>query len=380
MNKKAFIFGVSVSGENFTDRVKESHRLKMNFENGQNVILLSPRRMGKTSLVQKVMQETNGDTIKVVYLDIYDCRNENEFYQKLAHAVLRATASRADQMIDFVKQFLSTLVTKVTFSPTPDSDFSFSFGLNLTDTNDPTEILNLPERIAEKTGKHIVICIDEFQQIGEMPDTQTIQKRLRGIWQLQQNVSYCLFGSKKHMLLRLFKDKRKPFYQFGDTIELGTIPTEDWVTFICRKFTERDIAISKAQAEAICTSVRNYSSYVQQMAWNVMLCCNKSVTDKDIEEALNETILQNTTLFQEQIKDLSAYQMNFLRAICSGIHSGFTAKDILDRFNLGAKSNVSRLHTSLVEKELIESLDQKLYITDPVFEVWFKRNCCPRLY
>lgn len=172
-----------------------------------------------------------------------------------ATSVLRATASRSDQVLDFIKQFLTSLVPKVSFSPTPDSDFSFSLGLNLADNNDPTEILNLPERIAEKTGKHIVVCIDEFQQIGEMTDSLTMQKRLRSVWQLQQNVSYCLFGSKKHMLLRLFKDRRKPFYQFGDTIELGAIPTEDWVPFICKKFNERNIVISEEQAAKICTQV-----------------------------------------------------------------------------------------------------------------------------
>lgn len=318
----------------------------MNFENGQNVILVSPRRMGKTSLVQKVAHEINDQHIKVVFMDIYDCRNEQEFYQKFATTVLRATAT----------------------------DFSFSLGLNLTDNNDSAEILNLPERIAEKTGKHIVVCIDEFQQFGEMQDSLTIQKRLRSVWQLQQNVSYCLFGSKKHMLLRLFKDRRKPFYQFGDTIELGPISTDDWVPFICQKFSARNIAITPEQAAKICTLVRNYSSYVQQLAWNVMLSCEETVTDEDIDMAMQETINQNITLFQEQIKDLSSYQMNFLRAICQGIHSGFTSKDILERFSLGAKSNINRLHTSLIEKELIESIDQKLYIMDPVFETWFCKN------
>lgn len=374
MMKKAFIYGVSVAGENFTDRVKETRRLKMDFENGQNVILLSARRMGKTSLVQKVANEINSATIKVVYMDIYDCRNDHDFYQKFATEVLRAAASRSEQLLEYVKQFLSNLVPKVSFSPTPDTDFSFSLGLNLKDYDDPSEILNLPERIAQQTGKHIVICIDEFQQIGEMPDSLTIQKRLRSVWQLQQNVSYCLFGSKKHMLLRLFKDRRKPFYQFGDTMELGPIPTEDWVPFIRQKFESRGIAITHEQAARICTLVRNYSSYVQQLAWNVMLNCDEVVTDADIDEAMDETIRQNITLYQEQIKDLSSYQMNFLRAICHGIHSGFTSKDILERFSLGAKSNVNRLHTSLIEKELIESVDGELHFMDPVLGTWFAKN------
>ena len=73
---------------------------------------------------------------------------------------------------------------------------------------EPEEILNLPQRLAEKRGKHILICIDEFQQIGEFADSLTMQKRMRGVWQCQQNVSYCLFGSKKHMLENIFQNRK----------------------------------------------------------------------------------------------------------------------------------------------------------------------------
>ena len=375
MIKKAFVYGVSVAGENFTDRIKETQRLKMDFENGQNVILLSPRRMGKTSLVQKVMHEVNPRLVKVVYMDIYDCKSDVDFYRKYATEILKATASGSELMLDYAKQFLSSLIPQITFSPSPDTSLSLSFSLNQKDCEKPEEILNLPERIAAKTGQHIVVCIDEFQQIGEMPDSITLQERLRSVWQLQQQVSYCLFGSKKHMLQRLFKDKRMPFYQFGDTINLDVIPTADWVEFICKKFNEREIRITSSQAERICTSVRNYSSYVQQLAWNVMLICNDEVNDALIDEGIEETLRQNSALYQEQIKDLSSYQMNFLRAICQGVHYGFTTKYTLDRYHLGSKSNISRLHTSLIEKELIESKDEKLYIMDPVFELWFSREC-----
>ena len=105
-----------------------------------------------------------------------------------------------------------------------------------------------------------------------------------------------------------------------------------------------------------------------------MLTCEDVVTDEDIEESMNETINQNIVLFQEMIKDLSSYQMNFLRAICQGVHSGFTTKQILNQYSLGSKSNINRLHTSLIERELVESRDGKLYITDPVFEAWFSRK------
>lgn len=375
MMKKAFVYGVSVAGENFTDRVKETRRLKMDFENGQNVILLSPRRMGKTSLVQKVMREVDSEKVKVIYLDIYDCKSDIDFYRKFASEVLRATAGKADILLENARQFLSSLVPQISFSPSPDSTMSLSFGLSMKNCERPEEVLNLPERIAEKAGVHIVVCIDEFQQIGEMQDSVNLQKRMRSVWQLQQHVSYCLFGSKKHMLHRLFKDKRMPFYLFGDTIELDVIPTEDWVSFICHKFEEKNIGITPDQAARICTSVRNYSSYVQQLAWNVMLLSDNEVTDEVIDAAIEETVRQNCALYQEQIKDLSSFQMNFLRAICQGIHSGFTYKDILERFHLGSKSNVSRLQSSLIEKELVESKDGQFFIMDSVFEIWFRQEC-----
>ena len=94
MIKKSFIYGVAVEGDNFTDRVKETNRLKSDFENGQNVVLISPRRIGKTSLIKKVQSLIDTDSTIVVYMDIYDCRNEYEFYNRLASSVLKQTSDR----------------------------------------------------------------------------------------------------------------------------------------------------------------------------------------------------------------------------------------------------------------------------------------------
>ena len=83
----AFVYGMSVEGDNFTDRVNETKRLKMDFENGINVILVSPRRIGKSSIVRKVMNEITDPKIKTVYIDIYDCRSEYDFYNRFASAI-----------------------------------------------------------------------------------------------------------------------------------------------------------------------------------------------------------------------------------------------------------------------------------------------------
>ncbi len=373
--KKSFIYGVAVEGNNFTDREKETRRLKQDFENGQNMILISPRRMGKTSLVRKVQTLVDTKSIVTVYMDIYDCRNEYEFYNKFAASLMKQTAGKAEAVMKNIKEFLVRLSPTLSFGPDPNNELSVSLGITPKDYS-PEEILQLPERMAAKMGKHIVVCIDEFQQIGEFPDSLKVQKKMRGIWQLQSNASYCLFGSKKHLLTNLFQSKKMPFYQFGDIMFLQPIPTEEWIPFIRQKFKEKGMSISDAIIEKICSTVQNQSSYVQQLAWNVMLNTTKKADEATLETAIEDLLNQNSLLFLQQIENLTAYQMNFLKAVAKGVHTDFTSKEVLSTYDLGSKSNVSRIKTVLTQKELIEKTPNGIVLTDPVFELWFTKEWC----
>ena len=368
--KKSFVYGMFVEGDNFTDREKETRRLKMDFEHGLNVILISPRRMGKTSLVKHVQSQVDENLVKVVYMDIYDCRSEYDFYNRFAEALLRQTASQADLVMQNVKDFLVRLTPKIAFSPDPATEYSLSLGITPKNYS-PEEILSLPEVISQKIGKHIVVCIDEFQQVGEFPDSLSVQKRMRGVWQLQRNVSYCLFGSKKHLLTEIFHSKRMPFYQFGDTIFLEPIPTEEWIPFISAHFAQEGKKISEQHAAKICEMVHNYSSYVQQLAWNIFALSDDVITEQDIKDGLDATMAQSVSLFVEQTANLTSYQLNLIRAICQGYHDDFGSKEVTSRFELGTKSNLIKLKNALVEREIIEITEDGCFIADPLFERWF---------
>ena len=364
---------MSVEGENFTDRELESKRLKLNFENGVNSILISPRRMGKTSLVKKVKSMIDDPNIKVVYMDIYKCRNEYDFYEKYASAIIQATSSKVEKMVESAKEFLMSVSPKIVYSPEPNTDFSLSLGLNFR-ANTPEDILDLPERIAKKRGFQIVVCIDEFQQIGEIPDTQTVQKTIRSVWQHHRHTSYCLFGSKQHLMTNLFYSRRMPFYQFGDMFFLKRIPTEKWVPFIAERFRHAGRHINEEQAEQICSTVENYSAYVQQLAWNVLAVTDDVVTEQAIREGVDATLAQVSPLFVEQTASLSAYQLNFLRAICRGYHDDFGKKEVASQFDFGSRSNLPKLKKALIERELIEHTETGYYIADPLFKLWFLRE------
>ena len=370
---KAFIFGVATSGENFTDRKNETKRLLLNFQQGINTILISPRRIGKTSLVRKVCELAQSDDLKIVYLDIFSCRSDREFYDAFATAILRQTSSKLEEWIDNAKRFLSRITPKFSIGTDPMTDFSVSLELN-TKSEDVTDILQLPEKIALEKGIKIVVCIDEFQQISEFSDSKIFQKRLRTVWQLQENVSYCLFGSKKHLMNELFERRSLPFYKFGDALYLQKIDTEDWVKYICERFEVTNKSISSSLAEKIAKRVDNHSSYVQQLAWLVWVHTDKIATEENFEEAWQDLLDQNTPLFEKQTENLTMYQLNFLKAIIDGVSKEFTTKNVLEKYNLGTSSSVAVVKRALIKKELIDIEKKEIVISDIVLKEWLKRE------
>lgn len=356
INNSSFVFGVSVSDYNFIGRKQESRTLKMNFEEGINTIIISPRRWGKTSLVKRVMKMVDQESVLPVYVDIFGCKSEYEFYNRLAEAVIKQTASNMERWMENARDFLVRLSPKISISPEPLSDFSLSLGIS-PKTHSPEEVLSLAESIAIRRDRRIVICIDEFQQIGEMADSVSIQKRLRSVWQHQKHVSYCLFGSKKHMMSDIFQSKRMPFYQFGDLLFLPKIPTAEWVEYITSHFQDRRRSISTDLAARICTEVEGYSSYVQQLAWHVFSLLDEGdvANDDHIDAALKNLLNSCEHLFMQQISPLTEYQMNFLRAVIQGVHSEFGDSKIREQYNLGSASNITRLKTALTNAELVET-------------------------
>lgn len=371
-----FVFGVRVEGDTFTDRREETERLKSNFTYGVNTILISPRRMGKTSLVDKVCSLVESENIKIARIDAFGCRSENDFINAFATSVVRATSNKWEEWMENAKVFLSRFVPKISFGQDPINDFSLSLEYNISNQM-AEDVLRLPEVIAQSKGYRIVVCIDEFQQIGDFKDSLAFQKKLRGIWQLQSHVSYCLYGSKKHMMEQMFQNQSYPFYRFGDFFYLSKISEEDWVKYICQRFELTGKHISEELAREICLVTDRYSSYVQQLAWFVWLrtADSSEATSDDVEYGINCLLDACEPLFIQQTEDLSAYQMNFLHALANGVHNGFTQSAILKDYSLGTAANITRLKKALVDKDLIMATGSRyLEISDPILTLWLKKR------
>ncbi|MDD2476997.1 MAG: ATP-binding protein [Dysgonamonadaceae bacterium] len=373
--EKVFMFGTATSGINFTDREEETARLVRNFSNGINTFIISPRRWGKTSLVRKAsgIVNQNSNHCVVVNIDAFLCRSEEEFYKLLSIEVIKQTSSKLEEWMAIARQFLSALSPRFHFGTDPVNDFSFSLD-TANNSQYESDILNLPQRIAESKNIRIVISIDEFQQIAEFKDSKSFQKTLRSVWQLHDKVSYCLYGSKMHLMTALFSKQSMPFYKFGEVMFLAKISESDWISFICSRFDATGKHISKKLAQQISQSVDYHSSYVQQLSWLVWTKTENSASELGFNEGLTDLLNQNAMLYYNLIENLTSYQLNFLRALTSGVHSEFSSSEMLKRYNLGTSANVVRIKKSLENKEIIDISGKRVTLIDPVFGIWLKRE------
>ncbi len=336
-----FIYGKIVSDRDFTDRTQESSKLLANFLSQTNTAIISPRRWGKSSLVNKVIKLASEANSKLLFvrMNAFKCETPQEFYEL------------------FAKRTLEEL----------------SLGVDWRDASVGEDVLNLPQLIAKKRKKKVIVCIDEFQQIGEFDQSSRFQKILRNHWQEQTDVAYILYGSKKHMMLDIFGEYGKPFYRFCDMMFLPKIDNKDWQEYITRRFSETGKAISPELAGKLADIVDNHPYYVQQLAQYTWLRTPRKCTEDIVQSAFQSMLDSLNLQFVNLMDSLTEKQRSFLCAICDGVRN-FSSVETLSRYRLGTSGNIRIMKNALIKRDLIEVSGSVVDIQDPVFKQWILKE------
>lgn len=374
MKDSPFIFGKTVGENSFTNREKDRKKLKDNLLQGVNTILISPRRWGKSSLVEKVISEIKAEEkkVKVVSFDMFSAGSEKEFLELLAKETIKATSDQWEEWVKMVKSVFKALIPKISIGMDPQSDFGLSFDFQELEKH-RDEILQLPELVAQQKGVKIIVCLDEFQNISYFDNFEQLEKNMRAIWQRQKLVTYCLYGSKRHMMTDIFNNSSKPFYRFGDLLLLQKISREDWIPFLVQGFENTGKQISEPLAAAIADKMKCHSWYVQQLAHYTWARTAKTAQEKTLADALEELISANFPLYQREIEILSRTQVNLLKAVASGARQ-LTGQEAMQNFSLGTPRNVLKNKEILIQNDMLDESSEEGYIfLDPAFEIWFRR-------
>ncbi len=369
-----FVFGRIATDENFTDRELETRQLTTHFKSLINTIIISPRRWGKSSLVQRASEIAlkEDPSLRICHIDLFNVRSEEEFYTQLASSVIKATSSKWDDALDDARIFLSRLVPKISIGAAPGSEISIDFDWNEIKKS-PDDILDLAEKIATQKNLKIAVCIDEFQNIAEFANPDAFQKKLRTHWQRHQHVAYCLYGSKRHMMLQVFTESSNPFYKFGNLMFLDKIPADCLMKFFKSRFADTGKSISDSAAALIAKLIDCHPYYAQQLAQLSWLRTQEYCDDNIVDDAFTALEGQLSLLFVNITESLTNQQLNYLKALLAE-EGSITSTKTMKKYNISSATAAIRSKEALIKADILDNISGTPHFQDPVYCHWLKHT------
>ena len=374
-----FTYGKIVSGDDFADREKETKQLFEDLKSNQNILLYSPRRYGKTSLIFRILNLLKKDDILTSYVDVYGCLTVPDLMDKIIQETVVPAQRTLQRIGDFLREQISDLRPEVTLNRDGSVSVSFKKEVQAQGTEKVlSEILDAPQKLAETKKKRLVIAFDEFQEITAM-DGLRLEKSMRSSFQRQKDVTYLFAGSKQHVMAEIFGQERRPFYKFAKPFPLEKIPVKEFSAFILRKFNATDVSISPAIIDSILEFTGGHPYLTQQLChelWSIG-SEQKEVHEEDISKALNTILSQHGDYFSRIWDSLPSSQKKLITAIAQDVQvKNVYSIPFITKHSLISASHVKKaLH--YLEKEAIVEHPKGVYcIEDPLFREWIKANMC----
>lgn len=259
-----------------------------------HIVLISPRRFGKTSLVKKAIKEINRPSI---FINLQMAVSVENLASLLLKEILKL------RPFEKVKHLMTHFRVIPTISTNPFSDaVDVSFQPSLDTTAILEDVFALLEKVSSPT-KRIITVFDEFQEI--MGIEKGLDKRLRAIMQEQQNINYIFLGSQESMMTKIFERKKSPFYHFGMLMHLDKIPYDDFMQYITQRLPLKDDTQAKDIAKDILNTTLCHPYFTQQLASQVW----EILTYSDVKEDIVKEAVEQLTIIHDL--DFERLWMNF---------------------------------------------------------------------
>lgn len=371
--KNPFIVTGKIAPEYFCDRVAESAMLIKSISNGNNLVIISPRRMGKTGLIQFCYDkpEISGEYY-TFFIDILHTSCLREFTFLLGKEIYETLLPRSRKMLKLFIQTLKSIKGKFGFDPVSDLPV---FNIELGDIEHPEYTLDEIFQYLEHADKRCIVAIDEFQQIAKYPK-KNIEALLRTHIQKQMNANFIFAGSERHMMQKMFSSAARPFYNSADMMELKAIVPEIYVPFIVGHFEKCKRRIDPADVEKVYNLFKGHTYYIQKTFNEAFAETAEGgeCTMDTIRAAIDEMIASNDTIFREILSNIPEKQKALLYAIAGeGEAERITSSEFIKRHGLTSASSVQSAAKKLLEKEIITETNKVFSVTDKLFSMWITR-------
>ncbi|MFC1495990.1 ATP-binding protein [Candidatus Margulisiibacteriota bacterium] len=372
--KNPFYYGEAATGEYFTNRTEEIKSLHSDLSRGQNVIIFSPRRYGKTSLIKKVLGQLKKDGLLVVYADLCAATSKKKFIEILTGAIAKAIEGDISKIAKLLKQLLPRIIPKIIINTEglPGLELEFK-GTKRNISLILDELFELVPKFIKKKRKQAVIVLDEFQEILNFEDDE-IERTFRSHLQFHKGISYVFMGSKKHLIYDMFSNPNRPFYKSGRMFPLQKIKAADFEPFIRKSFKNSGIEIDGISIKTILDISECHPYYTQlicSILWDRCIGIKK-IGKVDITSALKEAIARSSAIYLEIFDNLTHPQKRLLEAISKDSSDSIYSKEFILENELGAATSIQRSIKALIRKGLVEKGNGDYIFSDIIFYKWLR--------
>ncbi len=361
-----------IGPEYFCDRNKETQELAGALQNGRNVTLVSPRRVGKTGLIHHFFQSLETQEANCFYVDLYSTSNLQEFTKLFAQEVLtKRITPFSEQVWSEITHFFGAL--RPVFGVDPVSGMPQC----TIDIQPQREEWTLQQLFAylDQSAIPCYVAFDEFQTIAEYEDVK-MEALLRTYIQQLHNVHFIFAGSKKHIMMEMFSSAKRPFYRSTQMMYINVIDEHIYYAFASGHLLAHDQQISAATFHELYSLVDGYTWNIQNLLNRLYQSGVPVIEYNTVLETLHQVLLEEMPSYQMICRLITDRQLKVLRAVAKeGVVKEPGSNAFLQKYQLGAYSTVRSALLTLCDKELIyQNDDGSFMVYEKFFGLWLKNN------
>ena len=357
--------------EYFCNRKEETGKLLNAFKSNRNVTLLSIRRLGKTGLIKHLfyhIQNNSKENTRLLYIDILKTQNLSDFIKVFSNQIV-ADEHKHKNWFKKISALMVGLKANLSIDEndgTPKLQFAYQ---------SPEQSERSLESIFDylaKQKENYLIAFDEFQQITYYPE-KNVEAILRTHIQHQHKDRYIFSGSGKHLLISMFNDYGRPFYQSTDMLLLQRLEIKEYAQFIQEKFTQNKVTIEEGLIESVLNHLDLHTYYVQYFFNRLYEKPYSHITRSETDNLMQEILKEKEYSFINYRSILTKIQFNVLKAIAKeGKVSSPNSSAFMKRHNFTQTSSINKTLKSLMEKEMIYMEDNAYKVYDVFLSKWLE--------
>ncbi len=372
MNKlliNPFKFGDPVEGEYYLPRPELQNVIRQFLGNRIHVVLIGPRRFGKTSFVLNLLQELEKQSYTCFFVDIFNITSHRDFLQQL----LRALYSKKSLWTTF-KEWICKVRPKITADFDSQSGQS-SIGLTIdrfSEEDVKESIQNVLLGFGE-LGDRVILAIDEFQKISEIGDQGWLEATLRTHMQQLRNTSFLLTGSRRSLIYDMLNNQSRPLYRSCQSLEFPSFG-EEFTDWIIERFEKAKIKCERSAIQHLRQLVQETPNSVQMVCFHLVTQGKTRITLQEVEEALKGVVHQNAYAYQTLLNTLTLTQQRALRLAANEGKQVFH-QVLLAKYEISSGAALASALKALKDKGILDDEGThrgSVAFEDPLFAIWLK--------